>query len=200
MIYQTSDEVTSPKIQEFDNFLSTSDQERLIQHVCHPRFRWALSLDAVKGVDETVYLKDTAITGMFHTLFYNGQICSDDFVSLQWILDYFDPIDVDVSKLFRMRIGMFLKHPSTDPHEPHVDAVKPHKTAVYYVNDCDGDFYLFNETYETHPFKKPNEFTVLERSSPSQGKLILFDGKHYHASSYPNRSCLRLAITFNFYC
>lgn len=199
MIYQTQEEATFPKILEFDNFLPSSEQEKLIQYFCHPRFPWAFSIDAVKGVDNYICLSDNAIAGMFHTLVYDGKISSQDFYNLNWILSYFDNIDVNVETLFRMRVGMFLKHPESGPHEPHVDSRKPHKTAVYYVNDCDGNFYLYNETYETHPFKTPEKFNIIKTSEPSQGKLILFDGKHYHASSYPNRSCIRLAITFNFY-
>jgi hypothetical protein len=190
---------TTPKILEYNNFVDIDDQEKLIQHFCHPKFPWALSMDAVKGVGQSITLDDQSIAGMFHTLVYDGQVCSEDFYSLKWILTNFKKLDIDVSKLFRMRVGMFFKHPSNLPHEPHVDSRSPHKTAVYYVNDCDGDFYLYQETYETFLFKNPESFNLIEKASPSQGKLILFDGKHFHASSYPNRSCLRIAITFNFY-
>jgi hypothetical protein len=189
----------TPKILEYNNFVDIGDQEKLIQYFCHPRFRWALSMDAVKGVDQLIHLQDDSIAGMFHTLVYDGNICSEDFYSLNWILGYFTNINIDVSKLFRMRVGMFFKHPSALPHEPHVDAKVPHKTAVYYVNNCDGDFYLYQETYESHLFRKPEKFQLIEKAKPSKGKLILFDGAHFHASSYPNHSCLRLAITFNFY-
>ena len=34
--------------------------------------------------------------------------------------------------------------------------------------------------------------------SPKKGRIMCFDGKHYHASMHPMKSAYRLAITFNF--
>lgn len=193
---------TIKDIIEFDNFLNKADQQKLINYLLKPSFPYCFTYDAVRGVgvDQDIKVDDDAVSGMYHTFLMDGQICSPFFKDIEWILENFKKIDLPLANkpINRIRAGMFFKHPNDQAHQPHVDLRTDHITAVYYVNDCDGDFYLYEESNITHPFKKPTEFTVKTVASPSQGKLIVFDGNHYHASSYPNKSAVRLAITFNF--
>ncbi len=198
MISQNQVWETSKKFLEIENFLDLEKQKTLIKYFLHPSFPWALTIDAVEGIDEYLNLKENSIPGIFHTFFYNGQLCSERFEDIKWILPEFEKIGLDTKKIIRVRAGMFFKHPDKTPHICHVDAKVPHTTAVYYVNDCDGDLLLYNETFKTHPWKKPELPTEFARFSPAQGKLAIFDGQHYHASSYPTVKPLRLAITFNF--
>lgn len=198
MTYQTPAVIISNNLFEVENFLDPDEQEKLITYFCSPGFPWAVTVDAVKGVDQNIKIEDNSVVGLFHTFLYDGKICSPWFDDIRWILGKFKTLNLDINNLFRIRAGMFLKHPDTNPHPAHVDATFKHITAVYYVNDCDGDFYLWNETYLEYPFKKPEQYTLKKQAKPAQGKLVVFNGEHYHSSSYPNQKPMRVAITFNF--
>lgn len=198
MTFQSPASETNNNLFEIENFLKPDEQQKLINYFCSPGFPWTLTVDAVGGVYNNIIIEDDSVVGLFHTFLYDGKICSPGFDDISWILERFKNLNLDPKNLFRVRAGMFLKHPDSSPHPAHVDAPFKHITAVYYVNDCDGDLYLWNETNFQYPFKKPEKYTLKKQVSPSQGKLVVFKGEHYHSSSYPTCRALRVAITFNF--
>ncbi len=187
---------------EIDDYLPPDQQEILKRELIHPSFPWGMSLNSVYGNDGII--RDDDPVGFFHTFMYQGQPKSEDFGLVAGLLEGLEAATygrVKIKSLDRIRGGLFTKHPSNIPHAPHVDGEYPHWTAVYYVNDCDGDFILYNETYPEYDnlYRKDNsQFTIKHICKPKQGKLIVFDGKHFHSSSFPNIKPLRIAITFNF--
>ena len=107
--------------------------------------------------------------------------------------------------LLRIRVGLFTKAPSgATYHNPHVDFVQPHHTAVYYVNDSDGETFVFDQTVgqvsveSSAEYAKDDKFTIAGCVPPEKGKMMCFDGRHYHASSSPTKANKRIAITYNF--
>ena len=186
------------KFLEVSDFLDLQQQLILIKCLLHPSFPWALTTNAVNGVTDNFDLTPTDTVGMFHTFLYNGEICSPYYHDIDWVFDEFEKIGLKKDQCMRVRAGLFFKHPDHSPHPCHVDAKLPHTTAVYYVNDCDGDLTIYNETYKSHPWKAPSVPTEISKFHPDQGKLVVFDGAHYHSSSYPTKKSIRLAITFNF--
>jgi hypothetical protein len=106
------------------------------------------------------------------------------------------PIELAVH---RVRGGMMTRHSDNKLHIPHSDYHFPHYTFLYYVNDSDGDTFLFNE--KVTPFVKgidyPDNFSLLERFSPKKGSAIIFNGLHYHSSSTPVDHDSRIAININ---
>jgi hypothetical protein len=107
--------------------------------------------------------------------------------------------------LMRVRIGLFTKGAVDAPHHnPHVDFYEPHYTALYYVNDSDGDTWVFNETYQDVPAHlaaahvNEGKFTVAGRIAPKKGRMAAFDGRHYHASMHPTDHVSRIVVTYNF--
>jgi hypothetical protein len=112
---------------------------------------------------------------------------------------------LEFNALLRIRLGLFPRNPDdVGHHNPHVDFQQPHQTAVYYVNDSDGDTVVFNETSDdvnaeqAPKYAADGKFTILGRVSPKKGRMMAFDGKHYHASMHPRKAASRVAITFNF--
>ena len=67
----------------------------------------------------------------------------------------------------------------------------PHYNAIYYVNDSDGDTVIFNETNKDYSedfgVMKENKFTVKQRITPEKGKVVVFPGHYYHASSFAKK-------------
>lgn len=105
------------------------------------------------------------------------------------------PFELEVA---RVRIGMFLPSPQGGVHNPHVDYYMPHYTLLYYVNDSDGDTFIWNEKAPREdPEAYPEQFTLLDRISPKKNRAVLFNGMHYHSSSRPHFHRERIAITIN---
>jgi hypothetical protein len=116
-----------------------------------------------------------------------------------------DKANLQMNDLIRVRLGMFPKTMLDVPyHNPHVDFYEPHRVGLYYVNDSDGDTVVFNETFDkvtieqSVKFANDGKFTELARISPKKGKMVFFDGKHYHASMHPKEHSQRIVITFDF--
>lgn len=93
---------------------------------------------------------------------------------------------------------------------PHVDFFVKHKTLIYYVNDSDGDTFIFKEICRARDITRKSNLeklleiddnfskkTILSRVTPAQGKAVLFNGTNYHSGSIPRQN-LRYVINFNF--
>ncbi len=186
---------------ELSDFVSLEVQDKIENLVTHPSFPWAFVYDSVGGY--TGELHKGGAAGFFHNVVYNSQPRSPDLPTFMPVAHAMEQQVKDIFKVVnynRIRLGLFTKHPDSTPHLPHVDSIKPHWTGVYYVNDCDGDFTLYEETSDdlTEAEAHKTELTVKKRFSPGKGKMVLFNGKHFHASSFPTKSPVRIAITFNF--
>ena len=71
---------------------------------------------------------------------------------------------------------------------PHVDFDEPGlTTALYYVNDSDGNTVFFDDTYN-----------MVEEIKPQRGKVVIFDGLTYHASTCPTLTTNRITLNFNY--
>jgi len=82
---------------------------------------------------------------------------------------------------------------------PHVDYDTLNKmSAIYYVNDSDGDTILFNERFDET--KLPEKLTIMQRVAPKKNRLVLFDSDRFHASSNPRTNQERIVINFVFQC
>ena len=96
----------------------------------------------------------------------------------------------------------FLSTPTNIPKEdvdtPHYDLDALHFVMLYYVNDSDGDTIIYNEKSkfnDDYPDDKMN-FTIKKKVSPKQGRVVLFDGRHWHAAEQPNHK-LRCIVNYN---
>ena len=70
---------------------------------------------------------------------------------------------------------------------PHLDMVGEEGiTAIYYVNDADGDTFFFD-----------NDGNITERITPKKGTMVYFDNNMWHAGQPPKFSTFRSIINFN---
>jgi hypothetical protein len=188
----------------FDDFIKKEDQFKMIEE--SKKIEWSFT-ENVSGIKIKKIKLDrkTNISSLQNGMFYNlypqnknnenlMELSRSIIFSLQSIL----PIDFKVD---RIRFGNFFKSDSFGIHNPHVDFYFPHYTLLYYVNDSDGDTFIFNEKvnmYDSSKIKEyPEEFTLLKRVSPKMGRAVLFNGLHYHSSSTPTKTDERTAININ---
>jgi hypothetical protein len=143
----------------------------------------------------------------FHNTAYNLYQPTNPFFDYFKFLCFFIEEKIGYDKelfLFRLRCGLnfpLVNHNKKFDMEynyPHIDhnpdLIQGNTfTCLYYVNDCDGDTFIFNETEES------KHYTVKQRVSPKKGRICIFDGKYYHASSSPTLSNSRVVLTFNYH-
>jgi len=135
---------------------------------------------------------------------------SSDILSPLIFNEFFSPlvskscnaISYKVEKIFRG--NSFLQLPlqkTSSVGQIHVNRKENHLVLLYYVNDCDGDTVLFDKTFYDIPFEEnyPETkyvFNELKRVTPKRGRILLFDGKIFHASSSPTNNH-RCVVTFD---
>ena len=113
------------------------------------------------------------------------------------VLQYMGPIVEQFQEISKIKINNFIRIKIN-----LLVQYTPHKSLIYYLNDCDGDTFIFNETYnpaDQTTWPPLNTPTVKERITPRANSLYyLEDGFAYHSSSNPISSERRFTINFNF--
>ena len=74
---------------------------------------------------------------------------------------------------------------------PHIDLENwRHFVVLYYVCDSDGDTLIYNEQV------KSDTYTLRQRVTPKQGRVVLFDGSYYHTAEQPLNN-IRCVVNYN---
>ena len=80
---------------------------------------------------------------------------------------------------------------------PHIDADKDHLVILYYVNDSDGDTVIYKNKFTNYDdIPKFDDLEELKRVSPKAGRVVMFNGKHYHTAEQPIHN-IRCIINYN---
>ena len=81
---------------------------------------------------------------------------------------------------------------SDEDDTPHIDLDEGHRHVVvlYYVKDSDGDTVIFNQRTES------NIYTVKQKVTPKQGRVVIFDGGLYHTAQQAINS-VRCIVNYN---
>lgn len=183
---------------EFSNLCASSYARELYERTSGPDFPWFFQkIDVTNNNEEgKQYDESERTVGFFHMLYFRGE--SSPY--LQAFLPLMEDLQNRVGEecdFYRARLGLYLKNPKKTHNIPHVDAKDDHYVGLYYLHDAEGDTVLFNETADD---KISDGFTINHRSSPEFNKLLLFDGKTYHASSPPSTQPYRIILNLNFTC
>jgi hypothetical protein len=190
-------------IEVFDNIVSKDYQNYILNLVNEEDFPLYFRPNIVTHNYETEPLN---IHGFTHQLFEQNKSTSNYFSTIYpMVLSITEKTKIKFNCLDRMRFNFVLGNPDSklDYHMPHIDNYSSHLVAIYYVNDCDGDTVIFNEMLENPSYEKDeimlqkNEWTIKQRVSPKKGRLLIFDGRYYHASSYTKTQPYRCVINMN---
>lgn len=132
---------------------------------------------------------------------------SDGILSPLWLL--IKPIAIEACKRINFNITQFVSvrsflttslADSVKYDNPHADLDVSHLVCLYYVNDSDGDTFLFDKRNDqvTPDKLDRNNLAVVKQVSPKKGRVLLFDGRIYHSSSRPT-SGSRCIINFDIF-
>ena len=135
-----------------------------------------------------------------HAVLDEGNIVSHLYGFMCPILYIFaDKANIKINKITRIKVNLLLRDKTFKTNNynfPHSDRGSGEKVFLYYLNDSDGDTFIFNEYDDFNTI--PNNFTIRERVTPVKGTGVFFDCLRYHASSNPIQSQHRYVINFNF--
>lgn len=150
-------------------------------------------LDNTSDFPQTVSTVDTPL--MTHICAFNHAKTNNSLVP---VFPVIESVPHDITKLLRVKVNLTNPTPGTtaDSHNPvHVDAgiEEDYLVGVYYINNADGDTFIFNE-------KKGHQgpLTIKQRVSPKRGRLVVFNGGYLHAGGLPTKGP-RLVMNINGY-
>lgn len=171
------------KIVIVDDCVSPQYQNFLLQELQAPNLTWVFSTDV------TFDAKDKN-PGFSNMAYKDGVITSTAYWFLYpLLLEFCNKVGCNVEKLLRIRIGVYLNRDTAKANLPHVDDANPHLVGLYYPDNFDGDTIFYTDATGQ---------TELTRVTPKKGRMVLFDGSIYHASSNPVHSKYRTTVNFNF--
>ena len=181
---------------EINDVIDQEYQDRIYNLVTDIQFPWHFMEDTTheKATDKT------SSTPAFGHVVYHPSHSQNPYA------EFFTPLvnaiveqaNMKLKIVHRIRLGFLLNTKYTYAGSPyqyntvHRDMESPHWTAVYYLNDCDGSTVIFRET------QIAEKYYPLHKSEPKKGKVVVFDGAHYHASTCPKVFNKRIVCTINF--
>jgi len=191
--------------QIIDNLVSEGFASRL-ENMCKAEVFWGFD-QTTSGIDEKNSSKYNVPGANYNGPQYgfghwalepNGgtSVLFDKVLPLLYALE--EKAEITIKEIYRIRIGLTTTVGKEVQHLPHVDLKQPHKVLLYYVNDSDGDTFIFNETYSPEDEDSVPNLTLKERVQPKRGRAILFDGLTYHNSSKPVNNTARYIINIDF--
>jgi 2OG-Fe(II) oxygenase superfamily len=109
-----------------------------------------------------------------------------------------------------LRVRCILNTAADENYEfgTHIDLQQPHRTALIYLNDSDGDTIVYNERFsptltafngnlqiddDTLP-----DLSIRQAVTPKANRMVIFDGHLYHSGRTPTTVSRRVAINVNY--
>ncbi len=192
---------------EIENIIPLDYQNHLKNLMTGFEFPWVFNKSLVSP-DQCFQGREDNHMGFNH-FFYEKGVPSSNYFNLVYplVLSITSQANIKFNRLIRMRANLTMcnKESSLEYHLPHIDSWFPHWNAIYYVNDSDGDTFIFNEVNENYDRGQADiqkiqnyNFTVNRRITPKQGKILIFPGKYYHSSSFCKNNPYRCVININF--
>jgi len=175
-----------------DNFIKPHIQDSLENLCLSNSFPYYYNKETINlDTSNNYFVDDNSLEGpqFVHIFISDGQIFSEYYKNVSPISNkLIDVIDTPCH-ILRCKLNMnFIDSRFGDKyHTPHIDNPQENQiTAIYYVNDSDGDTYFFDDTGK-----------ITEKLTPKKGRLIWWKGRIFHAKSSPTKSINRLVINFN---
>ena len=178
-------------IKILDNIIPKKKQEEIKNFLLGGNFPWYFVADITHKNNKT-----QKRPGHSHVFYEygksNSQLSNEvDFIS--------DKVNKKIKKKLKMeQVRSFLQLPLNEKllyegskHKedtPHIDIHEPHTVFLYYVNDSDGDTVLYNyksKSKEDVPIYE--DIKIIHRVTPKQGRVLVFDGMTWHASTQPTK-------------
>jgi 2OG-Fe(II) oxygenase superfamily len=175
-----------------DDFVKPRLQDEIEKIFLGNNFPYFYITESVDTTDTETAMSDVNtldVPQFFHMFILDGKINSQFYNTVAPVANkLLDVIDVDCS-ITRCKVNMNTidSRFGNRYHTPHIDnAFKEQITALYYVNDSDGDTLFFDR-----------DSNITDRITPKKGRLVWWKGIQFHAKSSPVKSLNRVVVNFN---
>lgn len=192
-----------PYVNVYKNFISEEYQKDILNLISSEDVEWMFSNYISNHPSGQVIGEKMAEHqyGFANNVFYErfGGVLNENL--FKFFIPMLEAIEIlegkPIEKLFRFRLALTTNIGGLTGTlvNPHIDMHEPHKTFLYYVNDCDGETVFYEEKWSGIPI---HTFNVSQRFTPKMGEAVIFDGFHYHSSSVPVNNIARYTINVNY--
>jgi hypothetical protein len=179
-----------------DNFIPKSYQEQIKNTLMGAGFPWYYTPDVTFGA-----LTDTRAPAMAH-LYRDQKETVSGFYSMIAPLVHIGCDLVGFTYTDVVQCRSFLQFPivnSPQTDNLHIDLTYDHLVILYYVTDSTGDTIIVDKHRigSTEEFDcKVEDYSIIQRVTPKQGRAVIFDGKYYHTAEQPTKDA-RCIINFD---
>jgi hypothetical protein len=192
-------------IKVLDNVLPAYEFKQLHNEIMHRDFPWNYGRKSSEDLD----IVNPFLYGFVRVVINDGVLVFDPYgnieQSVRLALGY---AGEEVKSILRIRCILNTAADENYEFGSHIDLYQPHRTAIIYLNDSDGDTIIYNErlnptlstlggNIEIDDQTQP-ELTVKETVTPKANRMTIFDGHLYHSGRTPTSVSRRVAININY--
>lgn len=198
-------------MKELRNIVSIEDFERLQNELFSSQMPWYLSGTYTSTQYDNLIDIDSSKSPDFsfaHLVYMDGNVMSELYGPLnKIILEGLEKIGEEPKELIRIKVNMCTCQPELYVNQPHVDNDDTHRAGLIYINTTNAPTFLYNETFNPKFGLTPekylnrilnNKVTIKQKVECEANKMIVFDGKYYHASSVQSDTYRRIVVNFNY--
>jgi hypothetical protein len=189
----------------FDNALSPQLFNYIKSQIFDYKFPWYYCDTSNKISAESIYGNSFSHLVLDNNK-VNSLIAADCKAALYTLAD---KIGLEIDYISRIRAGLLQPKPNgLYTNTPHVDnEYLEHYVGLLYLNDSDGETFLYNERYDPQSGLTESEYydiilrrkvTVKEVIECKENRFVCFDGYTYHSSTCPMNVNRRITVNFNF--
>lgn len=192
-------------IRVLDNILPAFDYKRLHDEIMCLDFPWNYGRKA----DDSHIITNPFLYGFYRAVVHDGIRMYDPHnliePSVRLALGY---AGEKVKSIIRIRCILNTVADKNYEFGIHIDVQQPHRTALIYLNDTDGDTIIYNERYNpslstlggkiTIDDDTLPDLTIKQAITPKANRIAIFDGHLYHSGRTPTNAPRRVAININY--
>lgn len=172
-----------------DNAIPLAYQDYLERNIIEEDIGWKYRPNLGNDTAKPNYSDKTPAPGIIHVFCNENGIQSKLFYKiLPMVEEVCRKAEHNLTGIFGGRT--FIQFPTNDNSlftKVHTDLNVNHIVLIYYVIDADGDTVLFDKTTDDIPKNEldVSQLSVIKRITPKKGRIVLFDGSRYHATTLP---------------
>lgn len=183
------------KIVVYDDFLPSRFLEEIKSLFENQYVNW---FHSPSTTSEKINMPEIIDTQLFnHNILFNNE--KSILYNVLHPFHYFieSTAQIQISEMYRIRANFTFPVPNFTENNfntPHCDSNSKLVSALYYVNDSDGDTFFFNKVKG----ENLDNVKIIKRISPKSNRMIFFPSNRYHAGSNPIKNQSRIVINFMF--
>ena len=109
-----------------------------------------------------------------------------------------DKLNINFTKILRIRIGAISGSETTFIHPPHVDTDIKHNVGLFYLDTCNADTHIYDRRYAGNGNHDFSNAKIIDSITSVENKFVTFPGNVVHSSSVPTDIKRRITINYNY--